>query len=274
LGHRHSECILAQRHGALATRSAPCLSRPKPFMSAASTLRHFLSKDCYTCRAQGYWVILNAERDKYFCVTHDDLISIGDRLHGWRILPVATEHSAEAQSVADRLIASLISSGILTTDQNQGKPFVESECLVVENALEAPSRSASITSSVRCVARFFLACARADWQLRQKALSQTLAGIRRRRLRGRSRFVGNDVIRASNLVSVFRQLRPLYPRPYLCLFDSIALAEFLARHGLFPRLTFGVIADPFEAHCWLQENSILLNDDLECVRKYIPILAV
>ena len=75
-------------------------------------------------------------------------------------------------------------------------------------------------------------------------------------------------------MAAFEHLRPLYPRPYLCLFDSLALLEFLAAYHSYPRIVFGVVADPFQAHCWLQEGDVLLNDDLEQVGKYEPIMSV
>jgi hypothetical protein len=56
------------------------------------------------------------------------------------------------------------------------------------------------------------------------------------------------------------------------LFDSLALLEFLAVYRFFPRIVFGVVADPFQAHCWLQDDAVVLNDDLERLGKYQPIL--
>jgi hypothetical protein len=76
------------------------------------------------------------------------------------------------------------------------------------------------------------------------------------------------------VIAAFKNLRPLYPRPYLCLFDSLALLEFLASYGSFPRVVFGVVADPFQAHCWLQEGNVVLDDDLERVGRYKPILSM
>jgi hypothetical protein len=73
---------------------------------------------------------------------------------------------------------------------------------------------------------------------------------------------------------VFDSLRLFYPRPYLCLFDSLALIHFLARFGLYPDWVFGVQADPFEAHCWVQAGSVVLNDTVERVSAFTPIMYV
>jgi hypothetical protein len=235
---------------------------------------YFLSKDCFVCNAQGYWIILNVNRDKYLCVTHADLASISRRLHGWRDHIGTVEKFPQFGVEADSLIASLMSSGIITRDSNDGKPFAESECPACERATGNLETNAPVTHSVSSITRFFFACVKIDWQLRRKQLSRILARIERRRLRARSSASIHNVPQSSKLMAAFKDLRSLYPRPYLCLFDSLALLEFLASYRSFPRIVFGIVADPFEAHCWLQEGNVLLNDDLERVGKYKAILSV
>ena len=231
---------------------------------------YFLSKDCFVCNAQNYWIVLNAKRDKYSCVTHADLMSIGARLHGWRSENGTSENFPQFES--DTLIDSLISAGIITADPGDGKPFVECECPVCERSLEVIEPDASVKHPLSCIASFFLACARVDWYLRTKGLVRALARIERRRIRVRSSAATRNAY-APRLIAAFKDFRPLYPRSYLCLFDSLALVEFLAINRVFPRVVFGVIADPFQAHCWLQEGNMVLNDDLERVARYKPILS-
>jgi hypothetical protein len=234
---------------------------------------YFLSKDCFVRNTQDYWIILNARRDKYLCVTHGKLASIGHRLHGWQD-PSAAEHPSQFSSEADTLIDSLKSKGVITANSSDGKPFVESECAVCERGVENVEPDAPTKRPLFYVTRFFLACAKIDWHLRKKDLFRILARIERRRPQAPSSDAMSNVTHASTLIAAFKELRPLYPRPYLCLFDSLALLEFLARYRVFPRVVFGVIADPFQAHCWLQEGNVVLNDDLERVGKYKPILSV
>jgi hypothetical protein len=235
---------------------------------------YFLSKDCFVCNTQDYWIILSASRDKYLCVTHANLTSIGRRLHGWRDRSGAVEDFPSFGVEADTLIASLMTNGVITENPIDGKPFAESECPVQQRAMETFDSNAPIEHPLFCVTRFFLACARVDWQLRTKEFSRTLATINRRRLRVASSTVIHNVTFVSRLIATFKNLRPLYPRPYLCLFDSLALLEFLASYRSFPRVVFGVVADPFQAHCWLQEGNVVLNDDLERVGKYKPLLSM
>jgi hypothetical protein len=233
---------------------------------------YFLSKDCFVCKMGYYWIILSAKRDRYLCVAHAELASIGDQLHGWwKRGDLERPPSSDAET--DQLVESLIINGIITCNPTIGKPFAESEYPAPENRIEV-SESASAPVSLSRALRFFLACAKVDWQLRTQALSRILATVERRRLR--SDFAGAlcNAPCAPALIAAFQKLRPLYPRSYLCLFDSLALLEFLAGHHLFPRAVFGVVADPFQAHCWLQDGPTVINDELERVGRYKPILSV
>jgi hypothetical protein len=46
------------------------------------------------------------------------------------------------------------------------------------------------------------------------------------------------------------------------------------RAGIRPTLVFGVSADPFAAHCWVQLDDIVLTGDLDTARQFTPILAL
>lgn len=233
-----------------------------------------LSRDCFACRAQGYWIILSAKQDKYLCVPHSDLASIGSQLQGWRCQDFDSECAPKHGAEVDALIDSLISCKVVTSDPNAGKPFAELEYPVGEASIEALEDVASPRPSASSTVRFYMACGRVDLRLRTSSMSRTLAGIEERRRRSASPATGFDTSYASMLITTFKVLRPFYPRPSLCLFDSLALLEFAANYRLFPRIVFGVIADPFQAHCWLQEGSMVLNDDLERISRYKPILSV
>jgi len=241
-----------------------------PPMSAAT---YFLRPQCFVCRLQDYWIILDTKRDRYLCLAHTDLAAIGHRLHGWGNPRIPADECADKGDEEDSLIESLVLRGILTGSPRDGKPFIESEVWARERAIEAIDSETSARSSPLHVIRFVWACGKVHWRLRFGTFSRTVAGLERRR-----RHAGStpeyDAARAARLIAIFKRLRPLFPRPYLCLFDSLALFEFLADYDCFPHLVFGVIADPFEAHCWLQAGTLVLNDNLERTDRYKPILRV
>lgn len=59
-----------------------------------------------------------------------------------------------------------------------------------------------------------------------------------------------------------------------CLARAIALVVMARRAGIRPTLVFGVSADPFAAHCWVQLDDIVLTGDLDTARQFTPILAL
>lgn len=79
---------------------------------------------------------------------------------------------------------------------------------------------------------------------------------------------------AFDLALTFAAIRPQFPQNYLCLFDSFALFLFLARHGVSTTWVFGVRENPFDAHCWVQTETMILNDFADRVAAYTPIMAI
>lgn len=59
-----------------------------------------------------------------------------------------------------------------------------------------------------------------------------------------------------------------------CLSRSLALADQLARRGCRTHVVFGVKLAPFAAHCWVQADDLVLNETVEEVARYTPILVV
>ena len=75
-------------------------------------------------------------------------------------------------------------------------------------------------------------------------------------------------------VQAFRQILPWAPFQGVCLYRSFFLLAFLRRRGLDATWMFGVRTWPFEAHCWLQVDDLVLDDNLDHVRPFTPILAI
>jgi len=75
-------------------------------------------------------------------------------------------------------------------------------------------------------------------------------------------------------VSAFFALLPWVPFQGVCLYRAYLLLRMLHHAGLDATWVFGVRTWPFEAHCWLQVEELALDDDLDHVAGYAPILAV
>ena len=72
--------------------------------------------------------------------------------------------------------------------------------------------------------------------------------------------------------AVFARLLPWAPWPGACLFRAYLLRLFLRRGGCDASWVFGVRTWPFRAHCWLEADGVVLNDDAASIRAYSPIL--
>lgn len=73
---------------------------------------------------------------------------------------------------------------------------------------------------------------------------------------------------------LFDRWMPWMPGQGQCLYRAYLLRAFLASRGRGATWMFGVRTWPFSAHCWLQVGDLLLDDDLDRVALYTPIMAV
>jgi len=78
----------------------------------------------------------------------------------------------------------------------------------------------------------------------------------------------------SNLYGSFRALEAWFGEEDQCLARALAYRMIALARGFDASLVIGVKLDPFAAHCWVQSGPLLLNDRLERVRLFTPILAI
>jgi hypothetical protein len=77
-----------------------------------------------------------------------------------------------------------------------------------------------------------------------------------------------------DLVANFEGWIPYAPVSGKCLLRSFMLLRLLQRHGLDARWVFGVTTWPFQAHCWLQCGDVALDDSVDRLTEYTPILVL
>jgi hypothetical protein len=173
------------------------------------------------------------------------------------------------QSVLDELVE----HGLLTTDKSIGRPVAPTVAHPPTEPLLREDNTHESGVRATHVLRFFVACMRATILLRFVHIERTAAIIARRK-ELRSRLKRCDIQHIRHLVRIFNALRSLFPSNYLCMFDSLALLEFLARFDQFPSWVFGVRPELWAAHCWVQEGATVLNEDVDEACDYVPILVI
>jgi hypothetical protein len=96
---------------------------------------------------------------------------------------------------------------------------------------------------------------------------------RQRSLHGDEHFA-STLQRAKELTTIYEALRIwAYTARDACLLDSLMLADFLRRQQIPAHLLIGVATKPFSAHAWVQLDNFVLNDTVERVQGFTPILA-
>lgn len=103
------------------------------------------------------------------------------------------------------------------------------------------------------------------WKFRRAGLLATLDWLRP----GAEQTHGDAARQAA---AAFLRIRPQYPDRRACLPDSLALLHYLRRRDIHASIVFGITGMPFRAHCWVQLGDEILNDGLDYVSPYTPIL--
>jgi hypothetical protein len=243
--------------------------------SAANLPNYYLREHVFVCLADRYYVLLDLLADMYLRVEKRPFEALSPRASISSSLSMNSNGpgNQEVTNESRILLQELLERGLLT--ENPAKAHARALESMVKPAETVMSTmgSASLILSLGYIPSFIVSVKLASASLKQPIL-QTVNRVVERKLRRAHRTAQFSLDRARALISIFYRLRPFYNRQYLCMFDSLALLNFLAQYGIFPTWVFGVQSEPFAAHCWVQHNEFLLNDTVDHVSVYTPLLAV
>lgn len=232
----------------------------------------FLSTHVHACVADQYLVFLDLKRNEYSCLDRTTTRALCGRLAGLT-LPHNSARGGDwldEPTELDALVNSLSARELLTTDVSLGHRVGVDRSL---NARADMTRNLSASSmcTARHIPNVLLSCWVTARKLKQEPIQQIVEAVRSKRKRA-ARDDARQRGAITELLFAFMAARRLSPQRPVCLFDSLALAEFLAMNEFFPALVFGVRMNPFSAHCWLQEAQTVLNDTIDNTSTYAPIL--
>jgi len=233
----------------------------------------YLNEDVFFCLTEGQGIFLDLKRDMYSAVP----IS-GEPAHefcqkgvsGVAALLAAQREALEEEELVTRdgVTGSPIEA-FLAIERPRAHAFYPDDQRAFGLAGEA-AKGMQIT--LADALDFFLASRRASRSLRTRHIRDVVHAVRLRKAGEGDLPIELEAFRRET--AIFRRLRPWYPRGYRCLFDSLALIEFLARRRLYPLWIFAVQAQPFGAHCWVQAGGYLLNEGSEYAGQFTPIMAI
>ena len=222
--------------------------------------------DIYFCASDGAYIFLDARADRYFAYTGDTARLFSEI--------ISTDRTEQLSQDAERFTDHLLRSGVLLRPAAKAQPLkactaarpetsrFEQACL-----LAADAKYSEWSNMLTALAR--------SWSLkRMHSLRGVISGARRWKQNipsGHERML-DDV---AGLTAQFLALAPfLFTTKDACLFRSLFLMRFLAGHGITVTWTFGVRLAPFGAHCWVEYDGAVLNDHLEHVGGFAPILTI
>ncbi len=205
------------------------------------------------CFSAGRPIFLDIARDRYFTVSE----TLGDAFGAF----LREEHAAGRHDEIDALVRHglLAPSAAPLTTRRSPMP-------VRRELPRWTSRRFGLGEAV--------AVASAIWSVRRHLRRQPFAQVIARLTRQRDGAQVGDAEQTRRSCADFLRHRSLVPIASVCLLDSIALLNFLQARGGQADLVFGVTASPFSAHCWVQLEDLVLNDHLDRVLAFTPILVV
>ncbi len=185
--------------------------------------------------ASATFVLLDLANDKYLCVGGEVFEALCQSSDEISRLEPRNLSSAIAVPDISKVVQDLVDRGILVTDSTVGREIepVIAAPQVTSTLADPPADRTSLW--MLRVPSFLHACRRAASDLAHNPLHRTVQGVkdlRRHRDSGRGTW---DPIKTRALIGDFAALRYIFPRSYLCLFDSLALIHFLAAYGQFPK---------------------------------------
>lgn len=220
---------------------------------------YYLPQHLSFCECGGRMVVLDIARDRYFHLS----------------APVETAMRAlSAGSPAPPgTIDRLLGRGLIVTDPADGRSMAPV-------AATAPSHSA-VETAATAPAIAWRAAPEVAWRLaqaRHALRTQSLAAIfdhvaRKKAVLQRGR-PPSDQGALTRLAVRFHGAQRLTPLTPVCLPDSLALLAFLFGRGATADLVIAVSGPPFQAHCWVQSQDLLLNSPLDLAVSFTPIRIV
>jgi Transglutaminase-like superfamily len=231
--------------------------------------RYYLSPSVHWCAVSGHCILLDVATDRYLqlpVVEFEALLPF---------VSTADRKLEDMPAELNRTAQDLLAVNVLLRNPRDVIQTPQAQLPRPATLVSRLDRSARRAKSFRIWLRFITACVSADYCLRHTSLNAISIRVSQRKRQfcsGPSPYIGDEGV---SLVSMFNALRPFYPRNYLCMFDSLALIEFLANWRLFPEWVFGVNVDPFQAHCWVQSDDVVLSDTLGfSARWFSPIMTI
>ena len=225
----------------------------------------------------GQVVLLDVRRHKYIGTGRASSALLAQYVAGWPVIGADDVVAAKPnEEGAKATLVKMARMGLITRDPTQAHTATSqtsttpaARTLVPADLEERPIVKWGFGL------RMLQACMTAAWDLRLCRFEQVVSRLRGRKTECSVTAAGCDRQALFDVVERYVYARPLFfSARNACLYDSRTLLELLYYHCIVPTWIFGVHTEPFQAHCWLQLGDLVVNDAVENVSRFTPILAV
>jgi hypothetical protein len=237
--------------------------------------KYYLSDQAYCCEFDDGAIILDMGAVAYLGVDAEHLPNLRACVANWPNSGRSDESTATCigDTAFNELLADLLARGLLTTTPTKAHSL----------ELKCPTKSFTSTDWVTTPPRIPVGhilhfCASLFWVLLRRRAGRLAALFRWIRchqtaIHGDQKSLSGHI--GGDLLGSFFRLRIWFYTAYRhCLLDSLVLSVFLTKRRVPCALVIGVSTKPFAAHAWVQIGEYVLNDTVEHVQTFTPILEV
>ncbi len=234
----------------------------------------YLSPHVYACQTDDGITFLNLRSNQYIGLGSTLAAKVTPLIEGLepRTYILAGTANGEDQLTVENILAELQAADLIaknrTPDHSAATPRLPRpiHSMIEDRQPERPK------ITFQLLIRACRAFVTISWLLKTRSLETV---IRRQQNKKNRCEIGNNGPLIEQLAEAFWLIRPIfYTSREKCLFDSLVLAEFLSYFKQYPSLAIGITTAPFRAHCWIQIDSLVINDNTARVDRYTPILVV
>lgn len=233
---------------------------------------YYLAPHVCACELPEGAVFLDLLSSTYFAVDVHSLPLLRRMVGNWRKNGSLKHHETLIEPHDGQLIDALRTRGFIAST-NSSRAFSAISSPPTAACTPNWNLRATICATVVMLYRICSSYATTNVLLQSRHLAILLRKLDRPRPVQRLSSVSQYELQS--VVSLFAKLRLwLYTARDNCLLDSLVLTSVLRRYHISATLYIGVALMPFSAHAWVQMDCCVLDDSVDHVRSYTPIVVV
>lgn len=209
------------------------------------------------CEIQHHFIFMDYEADRYFSLTGPARDSLQKLLKSSNV------------GLTEQEIAPLRAAGIIGHGEG-AKPLTPCQHVPAERSIFDQEDGASRMAAQ--IPEIIIRLAAMRRTLKRQGLPTTL-----RRLKEAAPLPvvpGSSAADMRRLCAAYESSRRYYLPVDHCLIRALALYRHAQQRGHDARLVFGVQLHPFSAHSWVEQDDLILDDRVDHVRRFKPILVL